>query len=48
MSIKEPKWITDAAKSMLQAQKESYGDEDQNELMSEIDSKAHEDNRGAQ
>ncbi len=29
----EPDWLKKAAKSMLQGQKESYGDEDQNELM---------------
>ena len=34
----EPDWIKKAAKTMLQGQKESCGDEDQNELMGLIDS----------
>ena len=34
----EPEWLTKAAKSMLQGPKESYGDEDQDELMELIDS----------
>lgn len=34
----EPDWLKKAAKTMLQGQKESYGDEDQNELMELIDS----------
>ncbi|MBP5423971.1 MAG: hypothetical protein J6Y78_16180 [Paludibacteraceae bacterium] len=34
----EPQWLKDAAKSMLQGRKESYGDEDQNELMDLIES----------
>lgn len=34
----EPQWLKDAAKSMLQGQKESYGDEEQDELMELIDS----------
>ena len=34
----EPEWLKKAAKTMLQGQKESYGDEDQNELMGLIDS----------
>ena len=34
----EPDWLKKAAKTMLQGQKESYGDEDQNELMDLIDS----------
>lgn len=33
----EPQWIKDAARSMLQGQNESYGDEDQNETMNLID-----------
>lgn len=33
----EPDWLKKAAKTMLQGQKESYGDEDQNELMDLID-----------
>lgn len=34
----EPEWLTKAAKSMLQGQKESYGDEDQDEIMELIES----------
>lgn len=34
----EPDWLKKAAKTMLQGQKESYGDEDQNELMGLINS----------
>lgn len=34
----EPQWLKDAAKSMLKGQKESCGDEDQDELMGLIDS----------
>ena len=34
----EPEWLKQAAKSMLQGQKESYGDEDQNEIMELIES----------
>lgn len=37
----EPKWITDAAKSMLQGSPDSHGDEDQNDLMSMIDDGDH-------
>ena len=48
MEKREPQWITNAAKTMLQPPKEKYGDEDQDDLMNEIDSKDHEDNRGAQ
>lgn len=33
----EPQWLKDAAKSMLKGQKESYGDEEQDELMDLID-----------
>ena len=38
---KEPKWITDSAVSMLRDSRKAYGDEDQNDLMSEIDSSDH-------
>lgn len=34
----EPQWLKDAAKSMLKGQKESYGDEDQDETMEIINS----------
>jgi len=34
----EPEWLKKAAQTMLQGQKESYGDEDQNELMCLINS----------
>ena len=34
----KPEWLKKAAKSMLQGQKESYGDEDQNETMELIES----------
>ena len=34
----EPEWLKRVAKTMLQGQKESYGDENQNELMDLIDS----------
>ena len=34
----EPEWLKQAAKSMLQGQKESYGDENQNEIMELIES----------
>lgn len=34
----EPDWLKKAAKTMLQGQKESYGDNDQNELMELINS----------
>jgi len=40
---KEPKWLQDAASSMLRGPKESYGDEDQNDLMEMIDDGDHED-----
>ena len=33
----EPQWLKDAAKSMLQGQKETVENEDQNELMDLID-----------
>ena len=33
----EPQWLKDAAKSMLKGQKESYGDEEQDEIMAEIE-----------
>jgi len=39
----EPQWLKDAAKTMLQGQKESYGDEDQNELMELIDNNTEEE-----
>lgn len=39
---REPKWLTDAARTMRQGPKESYGDEDQNDLMAEIDNGVHE------
>ena len=48
MEKKEPKWMKDVAKTMLKPPKESYGDEEQDEMMAEIDSTAHEDDRGAQ
>lgn len=34
----EPEWLIKAAKSMLQGQNESYGDEDQNDIMELIES----------
>lgn len=34
---KEPQWIKDAARTMLQGTKESYGDEDQNDVMQIIE-----------
>lgn len=37
----EPQWLKNAAKTMLQGAKESYGDEDQNDLMEIIDSEDH-------
>ena len=33
----EPQWIKDAARTMLQGPKESYGDEEQDEIMEMID-----------
>lgn len=33
----EPQWLKDAAKSMLQGPKESYGDEEQDDIMQLID-----------
>jgi len=33
----EPQWLKDAASSMLRGPKESYGDEEQDELMELID-----------
>lgn len=33
LNEQEPQWIKDAAKSMLRGSKESYGDEDQNDIM---------------
>lgn len=34
----EPEWLKQAAQSMLRGPKESYGDEDQNDIMELIDS----------
>ena len=34
----EPQWIKDAARTMLQGKKESYGDEEQDDLMNLIES----------